>query len=246
MSRALLKELGTRRVSVAGTVYAVRLRQSQRAHSIRITVAAGRPVEVVLARGMGESEALAFLLEKRDWLAAKTAELHGRPHNALGLDRPGVVWVGGEAIPVERREGPKPSARLDRGCLLVGGPKEAAPAAIERWYRREARLHIGEAVHAEARALGVRPGRLSIRDQRTRWGSCSPSGSLSFSWRLLLTPPAVLDYVVVHELCHLEVLDHSRRFWRMVEQARPDWRAQRDWLREYGPEIGDYRPLPGH
>jgi predicted metal-dependent hydrolase len=242
MGRPLLKELGTRRVSVAGEVYEVCFRQSARARNTRITIAPGRPIEVVLARGMHESDGIAFLAEKRDWLAAKTAELHSPPASVLGLDRPGVVWIGGEAIPIERSQGSKPVARLDRGRVLVGGPDAEAVSAIERWYRREAGLHIGETVHAEARLLGVRPGRISIRDQRTRWGSCSPGGSLSFSWRLLLMPPDVLDYVVVHELCHLEVLDHSRRFWRLVERARPDWRSQRDWLRVHAHEVGAYRP----
>ena len=242
MGRPLLKELGTRRVSVAGVLYEVRFRQSPRARHTRLTVTPGRPVDVVLARGMRESEGIAFLAEKRDWLAAKTAELRSAPASQLGLDRPGVVWIGGEAIPIERREGSKPVARLDRGRVRVGGPDQEAAAAIDRWYRREARLHIGETVHAEALLLGVRPGKISIRDQRTRWGSCSPGGSLSFSWRLLLMPPDVLDYVVVHELCHLQVLDHSRRFWRLVENVRPDWRPQRDWLRVHAHEVGTYRP----
>ena len=110
----------------------------------------------------------------------------------------------------------------------------------------EARLAVRELVamliDEEAPAIGVEPGRVQIRDQRSRWGSCSTRGTLSFNWRLVLAPFDVLDYVVVHELCHLREPNHSSRFWKLVEQRRPDWRAQRDWLHEHGPELLAFRP----
>jgi len=110
----------------------------------------------------------------------------------------------------------------------------------------EARLAVRELVamliDEEAPAIGVEPMRIQIRDQRSRWGSCSTRGTLSFNWRLVLAPFDVLDYVVVHELCHLREPNHSRRFWKLVEQRRPDWRAQRDWLHEHGPELLAFRP----
>ena len=96
----------------------------------------------------------------------------------------------------------------------------------------------------EAAALGVAYTRIEIRDQRTRWGSCSPKGTLSFNWRLALAPLEVLDYVVVHELCHLREPNHSPRFWRLVTERRPGWREQRAWLREHGPELLAFRPAP--
>jgi len=110
----------------------------------------------------------------------------------------------------------------------------------------EARLAVRELVamliDEEAPAIGVEPARVQIRDQRSRWGSCSTRGTLSFNWRLVLAPFDVLDYVVVHELCHLREPNHSTRFWKLVEQRRPDWRAQRDWLHEHGPELLAFRP----
>jgi predicted metal-dependent hydrolase len=95
----------------------------------------------------------------------------------------------------------------------------------------------------EAGALGVRYERIAIRGQRTRWGSCSTRGTLSFNWRLALAPFAVLDYVVVHELCHLREPNHSPRFWALVAARRPDWRASRAWLREHGEELLAFRPV---
>jgi len=94
----------------------------------------------------------------------------------------------------------------------------------------------------EAEALGVAYRRIVIRDQRTRWGSCSADGTLWFNWRLVLAPFEVLDYVVVHELCHLLVPNHSERFWRLVARRRPGWRRQRDWLSSHGGELLAFRP----
>ena len=105
----------------------------------------------------------------------------------------------------------------------------------------EARIGARELVSAlaeeEAARLGVSYQRIRIGGQRTLWGSCSTRGTLSFNWRLVLAPLEVVDYVVVHELCHLRVPDHTRRFWTLVEGHRPHWRHQRDWLREHGPEL---------
>ena len=107
--------------------------------------------------------------------------------------------------------------------------------------RVEARARITLLAQSEAAALGVSYSRITMRNQRSRWGSCSSSGALSFNWRLVLAPHDVLDYVVVHEVCHLRFLDHSQRFWKLVEGRRPQWREQRDWLREHGPELLAFR-----
>jgi len=108
--------------------------------------------------------------------------------------------------------------------------------------RRAAREIVSTLAHEEAAHVGVEYRRIRIGGQRTVWGSCSPRGTLSFNWRLVLAPVEVLDYVVVHELCHLRVPNHSRRFWALVEQHRPHWRLQRGWLRDYGPELLAFRP----
>jgi predicted metal-dependent hydrolase len=112
----------------------------------------------------------------------------------------------------------------------------------ERAARLGARELVSALAEEEAERLGVVYQRIRIGGQRTLWGSCSARGTLSFNWRLVLSPLAVLDYVVVHELCHLRVPNHSRRFWTLVERHRPHWRDQRDWLREYGPELLAFSP----
>jgi predicted metal-dependent hydrolase len=115
-------------------------------------------------------------------------------------------------------------------------------AVSEREARSAARELVQMAIDDEAAALGVSYRRIEIRDQRTRWGSCSPRGTLSFNWRLVLAPFEVLDYVVVHELCHLLEPNHSQRFWRLVASRRPGWRRQRNWLRDHGAELLAFRP----
>jgi len=118
------------------------------------------------------------------------------------------------------------------------------PELTERAGRRLARQLIAETASHEAQRIGVAYHRIAIRDTRSRWGSCSSRRTLSFSWRLVLAPRDVLEYVVVHELCHLVHHDHSRRFWALVEHARPSFRAERDWLRDHGWELLAYRPAP--
>ncbi|HEY0416235.1 MAG TPA: M48 family metallopeptidase [Gaiellaceae bacterium] len=108
--------------------------------------------------------------------------------------------------------------------------------------RREARARITLIAQSEAAALGVTYSRITLRDQRSRWGSCSSKGALSFNWRLVLAPHDVLDYVVVHELCHLVELNHGPRFWRLVEKRRPGYRESKRWLDDHGWEILAYTP----
>ena len=108
--------------------------------------------------------------------------------------------------------------------------------------RREARARISLLAQSEAAALGVSYSRLTLRDQRSRWGSCSSTGALSFNWRLVLAPHDVLDYVVVHEVCHLVELHHGPAFWRLVEKRRPGYAESKQWLDDHGWEILAYQP----
>jgi predicted metal-dependent hydrolase len=125
---------------------------------------------------------------------------------------------------------PEPRLGLDRLTLT------------ESQGRREALARISLVAQSEARALDVRYGRIALRDQRSRWGSCSSKGTLSFNWRLVLAPHDVLDYVVVHEVCHLAELHHGPAFWALVAKRRPAYEESKAWLDEHGWEILAYRP----
>ncbi len=122
--------------------------------------------------------------------------------------------------------------------LVVQGPPDMSPDAIRealiRWFREEARVVLFGKVQAWAKAMRVKPNRVFIRDQRTRWGSCSSSGSLNLSFRLVMAPERMADYVVVHELAHLKFRNHSRDFWGFVESFIPDYKERQKWFRENG------------
>lgn len=118
--------------------------------------------------------------------------------------------------------------------LPVPDPVIAKPVNKDFSSRQKAREILSSSVQYWSSQMGVRYGRIAIREQRTRWGSCSQQGNLNFNWRLVLAPPQVRDYVVIHELCHLSYLNHSKEFWARVEQFCPEYRLQRRWLRENG------------
>ena len=104
-------------------------------------------------------------------------------------------------------------------------------------YRKKAKLVFRERADYFASSMGLSFNRIAIREQRTRWGSCSSKKNLNFNWKLLLAPPQVLDYVVVHELCHLKQMNHSKAFWTEVEAVLPDYKERKRWLRENGAEL---------
>ena len=194
--------------------------------------------------------------------------MSGDRTDPIDLGRPGVVWLDARPVPIALSPSDRPVARLvparsagqggiaalafggldtiepRPGALSVGGrnPKDRL-SAIERWYRREARSRIEAAVERESERLGLYPSRVTIRDQRTRWGSCSTSGTLSFNWRLVIGPVAALDYVVVHELIHLRHHNHSRQFWDALTEAMPDWKPRAAWLRANERTLTSWRPV---
>lgn len=178
--------------------------------------------------------------QRRDWLLAHI--------NARGRARGGVTVKLGMTLPFRGAphsivSDPALGRRVlaAHGALAIGGPSEHAPSRLARFFRQEARDSFSTRVHVHAGALGVRPRALAIRDTRSRWGSCTADGQLSFSWRPILAPDFVLDYLAAHEVAHLAHMDHSPRFWATVDQLCPDWALAADYLRLVGPELMRYR-----
>lgn len=121
--------------------------------------------------------------------------------------------------------------------ICVSGEERHGPRRLADWLRGEAKADLVRRVDHYAGILGCAPKRISVRDQSTRWGSCSTSGTLCFSWRLIFAPSFVLDYVAAHEVAHLREMNHSQRFWRLVRQAMPDMQRARVWLKQNGAEL---------
>jgi predicted metal-dependent hydrolase len=212
------------------------VRRSPRARRARVIVDSTHGVEVVLPdaafrRGRApEREAAAAIRELRPWIERRVAELD-RARAAVAARGASVPYLG-SALRLVAQPGRTRAHRRDDELLVPAG--EAQLPAIERFYRRAARAEIAARLDRACARAGSSYSGLTIRGQRTRWASCSPAGAMSFNWRLLLAPEPVLDYVVWHEVCHLEVLDHSSRFWRLVESGCPGYREQVRWLRRNG------------
>jgi len=210
---------------------AYRVRRSDRARRVRVSVDVQLGVEVVLPRRSPESAAAAAVVELRPWIERRLAETRA-VRVALAARGATVPYLGATLALCPEPERTRVHRRGD--VLLVPAAEDDARAALERWFRRVARTEIGPRLDAAASALGVGYSSLTIRNQRTRWGSCSAAGAMSFNWRLLLAPAPVLDYVVWHETCHLRVMDHSPSFWSLVREHCPDCDDQRRWLRRLG------------
>jgi predicted metal-dependent hydrolase len=215
--------------TVSGAVIPYQVRRSDRARRVRVSVDIERGVEVVLPRRAAEREAAAAIAELGPWIERRVAELE-RVRAALAARGETVPYLG---RPLRLMAQPGRTRVHRQGdALLV--PLTDRRSALERWFRRAARAEIEPRLAHACGLAGSSYSKLTIRGQRTRWGSCSPTGTLSFNWRLLLAPEPVLDYVVWHEVCHLEVLDHSPRFWALVAQRCPAYREQVRWLRRNG------------
>jgi predicted metal-dependent hydrolase len=209
--------------------YAVR--RSDRARRVRVTVMPSGQVEVVLPRRAPEREAAVAVAQLSGWIERRRLEAQ-RARQAVAARGATLPYLGCSLSLVAEPGRERVHRRGDQ--LLVPTEEERRTAALERWYRRAARAEVAARLDRACAETGLRYRRLTIRAQRTRWASCSRDGSMSFNWRLLLAPEQVLDYVVWHEVCHLVVMDHSPRFWRLLERHRPDWREQSAWLRHHG------------
>jgi predicted metal-dependent hydrolase len=202
-------------------------------------------VELVVPRRMPLRVATPLVHEKRRWVE-RTVERMREARREFPPPRVEngalLPYLGRElrlrvrTQPGRRR--PRVRRRGDTLEVLLGRHgTEALRTALERWYRRRARVEVGRRLDEAVARAGGTYERLSIRDQRTRWGSCSPSGSMSFNWRLLLAPERVLRYVIEHEVTHLSVPDHSPRFWRLLAQRLPGYREHERWLRLHGASL---------
>lgn len=206
-----------------------RVRRSDRARRVRVRVDAAEGVEVVLPRRAAEREAAAAIRQLRPWIERRIAELE-RTRALVAARGATVPYLGATLRLVPEAERTRVHRRGEELLVPAAGHHEA----LERWYRRRAHEEIAPRLDAATAQAGTAYTRLTIRGQRTRWASCSANGGMSFNWRLLLAPEPVLQYVVWHEVCHLEVMDHSPRFWSLVASRWPDYRAHAAWLRRHG------------
>jgi predicted metal-dependent hydrolase len=244
MSHALFRrppEPGTAEVVFDRTTYVVQLRRNRNArrYTLRIDAASGDVVLTMPLRG-SLAEAKGFAQKNGGWIAARLRRLpppapfihgamvpvRGQPHRIMHRpDARGTVWT-------ETADG--------EDLLCVAGGAAHVSRRIGDYLRREARRDLDVASRRYARALGASIARVTVRDTSSRWGSCSATGALSFSWRLILAPPHVLDYLAAHEAAHLVELSHAPRFWRIVQGICPDMDRAKAWLDAHGADLHRY------
>jgi len=229
-------------LDIDGWLIPVTLKRNARAKRFIIRLdPSTRTVTVTLPTHAPAHEALAFARSETAWLrrrlkalpqpvpfaAGETIPFRGDPHVIRHApERRGVVWT-------------EPAGVMPATIQVSGAPEHLA-RRVGDWLKRSARADLTARVEAHAASLELTPRKITVRDQSSRWGSCSPSGVLSFSWRLILAPPEVLDYVAAHEVAHLAEMNHGPRFWRLVEQVVPGMKSQRGWLRRHGPDLHRY------
>ena len=217
--------------------YSVRI--SLRAKRVRLEISGDAGLLVVIPERFSLADVPNVLKGKSRWILQKLDHFGSRrdSERARPLGDGDTVPYRGRSLALDIciRPGGRPVARRDEGVLRVVA-SDCSPSAIrtivENWYRQEARRAITRRVDALADAFGLSYNKIYIRNQKTRWGSCSTRGNLSFNWRLVTMPPDVMDYVIIHELSHLDQPNHSRHFWQLVEVRCPGYRGCKSWLKE--------------
>lgn len=218
----------------------MRRRHDARRYTLRVSQVTGEATLTIPQRG-DLGAAIRFAEAHGDWISARLRRVPKRIEFVPGA----IVPVRGAPHPVvwrnDARAVPEIAPHPDGGMMiLAGGDPRHVPRRVQELLRREAMRDLERAVQRYATALGVRARSITLRDQRTRWGSCASSGRLNFSWRLIMAPPAVLDYLAAHEVCHLREMNHSDRFWALVYKLCPGTDAAEAWLKANGAGLHRY------
>lgn len=220
----------------------VRVRRTGRKKTISIAVQDGAVV-ILAPRHVPNREIQELIDRKAEWIR-KTLRLHGNRAKAVTKR-----FVDGEAFTYLGKEyrlrvlpGIEPNPRLRGEMIEVHVPLGLPPARLSRsvraaflrWYKERAEAVTTARTTHYAALMDVRPQRILLKDYKSMWGKCTATGAITYNWKLIMAPPPIVDYVVVHELAHLRYLDHSRKFWAQVEAILPDYRESRDWLKLNG------------
>ena len=209
----------------------IEYRISPRRKSIALMVTAEGRVVVTMPRGTSKEDLARALAKHGAWIERKVADRQA----AWGQIKAGEAYLLGEAFRLTVLTGATGAVTLNGSEIRVPLPKGADLwSRLVAWYADRAFTRLQARVRHFAAAMSLSPGPLELKEWRRRWGECHPDGALKFNWRLILCPPEVIDYVVVHELAHLKVPGHNPRFWAQVERVLPDYANCRRWLNHAG------------
>jgi predicted metal-dependent hydrolase len=226
---------------IDGEPVSVTIRHNPRARRLIIKVhPTTGEVSVVAPSKRALDHALDFARSESDWIKRRLAKVPRIVELALGAT---VLFRGEEHLVTSGARGPAPVWLEEQDgdrFIRVGGRAEHAPRRLLDFFKREARQTLAARTVEMAARIGMRPARISVRDTQSRWGSCSTERSVSYSWRLILAPPFVLDYVVAHEVAHMRHMNHGPRFWKLVRELSTESDAAQQWLGRNGPLLHRY------
>ena len=228
-------------VNLAGKNIAYSLIRSQKAKNLRIMIGGETGLEVVVPAKFDLDLVEPVLIKKQNWIISKLdyfMRFKEDIHICQQQSGHRVLYRGREyEVETMVTKSAAGTVQVEEGKLLVHVPAEgnnSCAAVLEGWYRTMARLLINQRLRVVNQVLNLEFNRVAIRGQKTRWGSCSHLGNLNFNWRLVMAPLPVMDYIVAHELLHLIEANHSKKFWALVENTCPDYKACREWLKKNG------------
>lgn len=225
------------------------LRRSDRAKNTRIVVKPGK-IEVIAPLKVSERHIKAFVEAQQDWIRAAIQRVADKVQAVPNLAP--AHYADGATVPFQGRQIPleiKPTAaktvriQLHADAIFIvylpanvdrQQSSELIRLSLIRWMKQQARLHAAMLIDKHAQQFGLFPRALRIKTQKSRWGSCGPKNDINLNWLLMLAPPSALEYVVVHELCHIRHKNHSKDFWQLVAEHLPDYQQQRRWLKQHG------------
>ncbi len=230
--RPLVRE--ERKHVVAGRTLTLRITRNPRAKRLTLRIEpGGQGLRVTIPPRLAAREVDRFLLRQREWLEQRIAKLPEQPIVRAGVKVP-IRGVPHLIVHQGGRGGTRVVEGGDGPALHVGGGAEFLPRRVADFLKREAKKEIGVLVDKHLPVVGRSPSAVRFRDTTSRWGSCSAAGALSFSWRIMMAPPPVIDYLVAHEMAHLREMNHGPRFWALCETLCPDTERCKAWLKKNG------------
>jgi predicted metal-dependent hydrolase len=220
----------------------IEYRLSSRRRSIGLVVTTQGRVVITMPPGTSKENLARALVKHRAWIERRVAERKA----AWSRLQAGMAYFLGQPFRLKVLRGAQGAVLLDKNEIRVPLPEDAALwPPLKAWYQEQAFRFIQGRVNHFGALKGVKAGPLELKEWKRRWGECHPDGKLKFNWRLIMCPPPVIDYVVVHELAHLAVPGHNRRFWSVVAAVLPDYAARRRWLDREGSPLLLWQPEPG-
>jgi len=207
-------------------------KRSSRARNLRIQVSLGSEVEVIAPNRVTELTIFQFIQEKQNWILNKLA--HFDKFGDFRKENDEVYYLG-QIYKISNIPGTSNSVHFDGESFNLNYHVNSKPKhVLEDWFRNEARINIKSMVKELAEEYKLEYNRISIKEQKTRWGSCSKQGNLNFNFKLMMAPEAVIRYVIIHELTHLTHMNHSRNFWRLLAERCPEYQTHIRWLKRHG------------